>query len=425
MRRGGGAGSKPPAAPGGRELIAVRACMVAYTYYETDNRVRRYAETLAKRGDEVDAVVVGRAGQVPFEVIRGVRIHRIQTRVRNERQPAEYLWKLVTFLLRSFWRLTFRHLRERYDLIHVHSVPDFEVFAALIPRLLGARVILDIHDIVPELYASKFKIRDSSAVFRLLVLIERLSIAFSHHVIIANHLWREKLIRRSAPARKCSAIINYPDPDIFFPRDAGRRAGDGFVMCYPGTLNWHQGLDQAVCAVARLRDEAPELKLLIMGDGPELTKLKAMVREHRLEDRVSITGPVPMEKVAEAMANVDLGVVPKRADSFGNEAFSTKILEFMAMGVPVVASGTRIDRYYFNDRLVQFFESGNVEDLAAKILELIRNPAKRKALRENAAAFIAANNWNVKRHEYLDLVDRLVAAGRPGRVVARGESCSD
>lgn len=109
------------------------------------------------------------------------------------------------------------------------------------------------------------------------------------------------------------------------------------------------------------------------------------------------------------MATVDLGVVPKRKDSFGNEAFSTKIMEFMAMGVPVVVSNTRIDKYYFTDDLVQFFESDNAEDLAAKIQDLMHNEQRRNELRENAQLYVDQNNWDVKKQEYLDLVDQLVS----------------
>ena len=131
-----------------------------------------------------------------------------------------------------------------------------------------------------------------------------------------------------------------------------------------------------------------------------------------LEDRVSLTGLVPLEEVATLMAGIDAGVVPKRANSFGNEAMSTKIMEFMAMGVPVIAARTRIDEYYFNDDLVEFFESGNAAELAATILEFMRNNARRARLRENALTFIAGNNWDVRKHEYLELVDRLAGTGR-------------
>ena len=180
-------------------------------------------------------------------------------------------------------------------------------------------------------------------------------------------------------------------------------------MCYPGTLNQHQGLDVAVRAVALLRERVPNLRFFIVGDGPDREKLKKMLSQEQIEDRVSIQGFVPLEKVADLMAGMDLGVVPKRKDSFGNEAFSTKIMEFMAMGVPVVASDTRIDRYYFNDHLLQFFESDNSEDLASKIQELVNNVKIRKALCAEALRYIEQNNWDVKKNEYLDLVNALVA----------------
>ena len=385
----------------------MKVCMLAYTFYESDNRVRRYAETLVRRGDQVEAIVLRRDGQPAFEDIAGVKVFRVQKRVRNERNAASYLIKLLLFLVRSAVAVTMSHFRRRYDLIHVHSVPDFEVFATLIPKLMGTKVMLDIHDIVPEFYGSKFKVSERSLVFRLLVLMERLSTAYCDHVIIANHIWHSKLVARSTRAEKCTPIINYPDPAIFFARSRTRQSGD-FVICYPGTLNSHQGVDRAIMAVASLRDKLPNLKFLVVGDGPDLEKLKAMVVELGVSDRVSITGSVPIEQVAETMANVDLGVVPKRADSFGNEAFSTKIMEFMAMGVPVLASATSVDRYYFNPKIVEFFDSSSVDDLAGKIQYLALNSVRRESLRVNALEFVGTYNWRVKGGEYLDLVDRLV-----------------
>ena len=254
----------------------MKACMVAYTFYETDNRVRRYAETLVKRGDEVDAFVLRRDGQATFEVMRGVRVHRIQTRKRDERHPITYLAKLLVFFVRSAWSMTLHHLHEPYDVIHAHSVPDFQVFATVVPRLLGAQVILDIHDIVPEFYASKFKVSERSLVFKLLLWAEKLSSAYATHVIIANHLWHTTLIQRAVRPEKCTALINYPDLSIFSSRPRTAATNSDFTICYPGTLNWHEGVDLAVSAMGLLRDKKvlPNAKLLIIGDGPEREKLK-------------------------------------------------------------------------------------------------------------------------------------------------------
>ena len=100
-----------------------------------------------------------------------------------------------------------------------------------------------------------------------------------------------------------------------------------------------------------------------------------------------------------------------RTFKFGNEAFSTKILEFMAMGVPVIVSDTKVDRYYFNDSVVRFFRGGDDEDLARCMLDLIGNKAERKQLADNASRFVERIDWNAKQGEYLDLVDSLAAVG--------------
>jgi glycosyltransferase involved in cell wall biosynthesis len=183
-------------------------------------------------------------------------------------------------------------------------------------------------------------------------------------------------------------------------------------MCYPGTLSWHQGVDLAISAMALLRDKAPKLKLLILGDGTERERLVALAEENGLADRVTISGGVSIEKVAWVMSSVDLGVEPKRKRSFANEALSTKILEFMAMGVPVLASDTHVHQLYF-DNLIHFFESENIENLAATILALMHDPTRRDALCKRGTEFILENNWDVKKHEYLDLVDRLICASTP------------
>ncbi|HEY2934576.1 MAG TPA: glycosyltransferase family 4 protein [Acidobacteriota bacterium] len=395
--------------------------MLAYTFYENDNRVRRYAETLAKRGDHVDVIALRRQGQGRYEVLKQVNVYRIQQRVVNEKQALSYLIRLLRFFVNSAVFLAKQHLIRPYDLIHVHSVPDFEVFAALLPKLTRSKVILDIHDIVPEFYASKFNVSNTSLVFRLLILVERLAAAFSDHVIVSNHLWKERLITRSVPENKCSVVLNYPDPSIFHGRQAGKK-GTSFIMIYPGTLNWHQGLDIAIRAFAAIREEIPQAEFHIYGEGAEKTSLINLAAKLGLQDKVLFKTFLPIEEIADVMASAAIGVVPKRASSFGDEAFSTKILEFMALGIPVIVPATRVDRYYFNDAIVRFFEAGNVDSLAESMLLLSNDGTLRRQLVDRGLEFIRQNNWEVKRHEYISLIDRLASIGavHPVRRATKG-----
>lgn len=380
--------------------------MLAYAFYESDSRIMMYSKALTERADKVDVISLRKKGQSRREVIEGVTVYRIQGRSRNEKSRLSYLYRLIKFFILSGIFLTIKHLQNQYDIIHVHSVPDFEVFAAFFAKLTGGKIILDIHDIVPEFYASKFKTSTESPLFRSLVWVERAAGALSDHVIIANHLWKRKLVRRSVREEKCTAILNYPDKSVFYPRPR-KRENNRFVIVYPGSLNWHQGIDIAIKAVNLIKDQVPEVEFHIYGEGGEEKKLIDLVNKLDLKDRVVFNKAIPRREIVNVMASADLGVVPKRASLFGNEAFSTKILEFMALGVPVIVSNTKIDRYYFNDALVNFFESGDERDLAKSLLSLIRDSERRKFLVMNGLDYIEKNNWNVKKEVYLDLVDSL------------------
>ncbi len=381
--------------------------MVAYTRYESDNRVRRYAEALAKRGDHVDVVALRQEGQAASDVINGVRVFRIQRRIASEKNKFMYLGKLCLFFVRSMAFLTREQFRNRYDLIHVHSVPDFEVFAAAYPKLTGTKIILDIHDIVPEFYASKFKTSHDSLAFKMLVGVERLSTRFSDHVIAANHIWEKRLQERSVKPSKCTTMLNFPDTQDF-QRRGRTRTDDKFILLYPGTLNYHQGLDIAVRAFAKIKDQVPQAEFHIYGEGEQFEPLKSLIVELGLQNRVFLRPILPYHQITSVIENSDLGVVPKRSNSFGNEAFSTKILEFMAMGVPVIVPDTAIDRYYFNDSVAKFFKANDENSLADAMLLFISNPEMGRNLAKNADVFIKKYTWDENKASYLDLVDGLV-----------------
>jgi glycosyltransferase involved in cell wall biosynthesis len=384
----------------------MKVCMLAYAFYEGDSRIMRYAEALAKRGHQVDAVTLASEGRPAYEDMNGVHVYRIQKRVIDEEKPSSYATKLLKFLFRSAWFLAKRSMKVPYDLVHVHNMPDFLVFAALVPKLRGAKVILDIHDLTPELYANKFESQNHVWRIRLLKRIEKMSMAFADFVIVANDIWLERLRERSVQADKIMTILNYPDPEIFRKRPPKSSNGK-FIAVYPGTIEKHQGLDIAVKAFALLQDRIPQVEFHIYGDGHDKPKIVRLVEELGLQDQVQLKGVLTLREIYDVLSQADIGVVPKRKDAFGNEAFSTKILEFMAVGLPVVASDTRIDRLYFSDDVLCFFTSGAPQSLADSIVKVQANAAYRQKLVKNAFAYIAKNNWGVKQHEYLQLVQRL------------------
>jgi glycosyltransferase involved in cell wall biosynthesis len=388
--------------------------MVAYSFYESDNRVIRYAEALAQRGDSVEVLALGSGrGQPSAERIGQVHVSRIQNRAqKGEKSKMGFLLPLIRFWLLSSMHLAWRHLKNRYDVIHVHNVPDFLVFAAWLPKWTGAKVILDIHDIVPEFYASKFSLSPDSFGVKMLKKVERASTWFSDRVIVSNHLWLETFASRTGAHEKCSVFINNVDTNTFQPRPRKRNDGKLLVI-FPGGLQRHQGLDIALHAFQKLIHKLPHVEFHIYGDGNMKASLLQLTAELGLEDKVRFFKPVPVHQIADAMANADLGVVPKRADSFGNEAYSTKIMEFMSLGIPVVVSNTKVDRYYFNDSVVRFFESGSPDALAYAMLEALSDQNLRQQMVDRAFEYVSRNSWDTCKQKYLDLVDSLVCSEFP------------
>ena len=402
-----------------------RFCMLSYSAYELDNRVRRYAEALSEQGHRVHAICLNRTLDQPCDItINGVHVHRLQARLgKNEKGKVAFLLPIIKFWCRSFGWLTREHFRHRFSMIHVHNIPDFLVFAAIIPRIFGAKIIHDIHDLVPEFFASKFQSASSSWLVRTLRVIERLSASFAHHVIISNDLWRRTIVNRSVRQEKCSVFINYVDPNVFYPRQREKQRGERKLILYPGGLQRHQGVDIAIRAFARVSPNFPEAEFHIYGEGDQKSSLIALVDELKITDRIQFFEPLPVLEISERMGQADLALVPKRAESFGGTAFSTKILEFMALGIPLIISRTPIDEFYFNDQVVRFFESGNDEELAFIIRDMLTNKSHRTKLAENALEFARSRSWAIRSHDYLRIVDELLALGEAKSFCGDDQTC--
>ena len=399
----------------------MHVCMIAYTFYEGDNRVMRYAEALAARGDHVDVISAAKQSQSRVEDVNGVHVFRIQTRKKNEKHPLTHLLRLLMFLGRATIVVAAKHVRHRYNVLHVHTVPDFLVFAALLPRLAGASVILDIHDLLPELYATKFKATPSSRICRALQIIELVSAACAHHVIAPNHIWRERLVERSVEASKCSVFMNCPDPSVFSRRGRSRVDHKAILM-YPGSLNRHQGLDLAIRAFAMNADIFPCSEFHIYGEGPEKENLIELTEELGLKTRILFYAPITLREISIISENSDLGIIPKRNDGFGDEAFSTKSLEFMMLAVPIIIADTKIDRFYFNTDVVTFFRSGDIADLARCMRRLMNSNILRTEQAARALDFVKNYQWDTQKYDYLALIDRFAARGRKAAGVPADET---
>ena len=293
-------------------------------------------------------------------------------------------------------------------------MPDFLVFCVIIPKLMGVPVILDLHDLMPELFNGNFG-KSTSLLARIIRWQERIACKFANHVITVSEQWRQALINRGVPKNKCCVVMNVADERIFQPiqyKSLRSMEDDSFRLLYYGTIRERFGLDIAIRAVGMVKNDIPKIHLTLIGDGDYLSHLEKIICELNLSQNVSIRPPCLAEDLPKIICDSDLGVVPYRKDVFMDSALPTKLMEFAAMGFPAIASRTKANETYFSGANVEFFEPGNVDDLARCILYLYRNQDRLYELAKSSENFNRRFNWSQISKEYVSLVNNLSSANR-------------
>jgi glycosyltransferase involved in cell wall biosynthesis len=387
------------------ERRLIRHCMVVHNCYPFDEtRVQREAEALVESGFEVDVICLRQDNEPTIERVDSVNIFRLPIRRKRKHGRVAQLFDYCTGLFLTFLHLSRLHLKRRYHVVQIHNLPDFLVFAALIPRLMGCKVILDIHDLMPEFYCSRFKCSFDSLPVRLVRLQERLSCRFAHHVITVTERWRQTLISRGVAPNKCSVVMNVADTRYFATALAEhhRSRSGQFQLIYHGSLTYRYGLDLALRALDLVRREISDVHLTVHGRGEYLEELVELIEELELKAFVRIdTRFLSLRELNEVIVAADVGLVPYRSDIFTDGILPTKLMEYVALNVPVIAARTPCIRDYFDHKMVEFFTAGKIDELANCILTLDRDRNRLSELARNARVFHERYNWPDQARQYV------------------------
>ena len=388
-------------------LRGKRAAVILYSPYLIDPRPRRAAEAMIEAGMEVDVLCISAVGEnePAHEIAHGVRISRLSLTQQRKNKLA-YLWQYGRFFAASFWFLTWGGLRRKYDVVHVHNMPDVLVFSALIAKFRGARIILDLHDPMPELMMNIYDLSADRWPVRLLCLLERWSIGLSNVVFTPNITFKTLFVSRSCRPEKMHIIMNSPLPEVFNPDLAPESPrGRTFRIMHHGTILHRHGIDILVEAVHRLRSKIPGIKLDIYGLHTPITdQILAQVRQLELTEVVTYHGSKSQAEIAQAIRETDLGIVPNRRSVFTELNFPTRIFEYLAMRRPAIVPATRGIMDYFKPDEILMFEPGDVEDLAAKILWVWENPVAAADILERGIQVYRANLWTDQKKRFLECV---------------------
>lgn len=390
----------------------MKICMLVHKNYYEDVRVLRYVESLVKTGASVDVICPAQGLDGVYEAQDQIRVHTIPIRHVDKSQIRYILEYFFSFIL-YFIRLSTLHIQNRYQVIHVHNMPDFLIFSAIIPKVMGARLILDIHDPMPEVFISKYGEQGKKLMLSLIRLQERLSCRLADEVITVNSICEMNLTKRGIHPRKTTVVHNYPNAAIFDRNLYLNECGgpkENFTLIYPGTLAPRYGLETVIRALPQLKTNIPEIRLLIFCQNtPYKDELKRLADQLGVLSYIEIRPPIRPEEIPYQLIKADIGIYPAVKDVHMSLATPTKVLEFSAMGIPIVSSRLKMVEEIFGDSAIMFFESGHVSQFIDCVLQLYNDPTLRKKLIENAyLIFVQRLSWDHEFGAYLEILHRLL-----------------
>jgi glycosyltransferase involved in cell wall biosynthesis len=397
----------------------IRIAAVVFSNYPADTRVRRESEALVQAGMSVDVICVKKPEEPHFEEYNGVRVHRISIS-RKRAGKLQYIWEYGFFLIAAALKLSRLFLKTRFDVVHVHNMPDILVFSALFPKLTGSAIILDLHDPMPELFATKYGKSPMHPAIRALKYLEKVSIRFADLVLTPNVSFRNLFISRGCPASKIHIVMNSPVEEIYESKkidpDLREPSPPDFVLLYSGYIIEHNGLDVAIRAVSRLKERIPNVVLDVYGRGNFMDECMRLAGDLGLNGSVRFHGLVPQEKIAAAVSASHVGVIPNRSNPFTDLNFPTRIFEFLIQEKPVIVPKTRGIQDYFSDGTIHFFDPGNPDSLAEKLLEIHSDPERTREVVKKGVAVYSGYRWASQKKHLVNLVTALVA--HPDRMEA-------
>jgi glycosyltransferase involved in cell wall biosynthesis len=357
----------------GRALILVENLSVPF-----DRRVWQESQALRDAGYEVSVICPQGSSQdrEPYSLIEGVEIHRYPLK------PATggcrgFLREYSTAVWRS-WRLA-RRLGP-FDVVHICNPPDLLFLVALPLKLRGARIIFDQHDLVPELYLSRFE-RGKDLLYHGVVALERLTYRLADVVIATNGSYRRAALNRGRKAPdRVFVVRSAPDLSRFeggVP-DPALKKGKEHLLCYLGVMGPQDGVDYALRSLAELRDiRANDWHAAFVGSGDCFEEMRALASQLGLDEHVTFTGRIPDDELLRYLSAAAVALAPDPHNPLNDISTMNKILEYMAVGRPIVSFDLTEARVSAGDA-ARYAKCNDTRDFAAAVSELLDDPAERQ-----------------------------------------------
>jgi glycosyltransferase involved in cell wall biosynthesis len=384
-----------------------RLCMVVHGPYP-EPRVAREAAAALDAGYAVEVVAMKTRGEATQELVDEVLVIRLPVHHVHGARLGRVITEYLTFATLATAVVGKRAVSQPYDVVHVHNPPDFLIATAVVPRFLGSRVILDIHDRSPDMFAMRFPGRAGAFARRVLEHLERLATAFADSVVTVHDPYLRELVANGMPSEKAVVVMNSLDERLLPPPKP--RTEGPFRVVYHGTVTPHYGVHLLPDAAAETVEQGVDLHVEIIGGGDSVPSLKRRVTALGLSERFSIEGRfLPHEAVLEQVNGASAGVIPNLPTPLNRFALSSKLFEYVALGVPVVSAALPTIRKYFNDSEVLYFRPGDANSLAAALLAVAHDPLGAVSRAERARRRYQNYRWELSAGAYVEVLDRLAS----------------
>jgi D-aspartate ligase len=377
-----------------------RILMLTESAFPNDTRVRNEAYALVNAGYKVSVIALRRYDyEKPKETVNGVNVYRIpevalfkksesrkswfRTQLYRIKSALGYIFEYVYFTIACFLVSLYLAIKEKFDVVHLHNPPNTLLVIGVFYRLFGKKFVFDHHDLEPELYLSRYGI-ETSLIYKVLLLEERLCLKSANIVIATNESYKEIEIKRgNLKPEKIFVVRNGPDLKTFRPvaGDEELQNMSKKILVYIGVMGPQDGVDHLLRSLSQLVYSMgrTDFYCVIIGRGDAVEDLKALRDELRLQDYVRFTGRIPIEDLMRYLSTADICLDPNPSNPLNDSSTWIKVMEYMAFAKPIVSFDLKETRYSAQKAAI-YVTPNDEEEYAKTIARLMDNPDERKKM---------------------------------------------
>jgi glycosyltransferase involved in cell wall biosynthesis len=379
---------------------AGKILMVVQNHFPADPRVRNEAYALSSAGYEVSVLALRKKGEKRRENVNGIAVYRmpaVDLFKKGYGDTASFVGRVVHRLKSvigygvEYFYFTFASLflsfcilkREGFDVVHAHNPPDTLFLLGVLYKLWGKKFVFDHHDLSPELYLSRFG-ANRRIVYKILMAAERMSLHVADLVIATNESYRAiEIDRGNVNPRRVFVVRNGPDLERVrrVPPDEKLKANGKKILGYVGVMGPQDGVDYLLRALRILVYDLgrKDFLCIIVGNGDCLEDLKALSRQLKIEPYVRFTGYVTDEEMLRYLSTSDICVDPDPSSPLNDVSTWIKIMEYMALGKPIVSFDLKETRYTAGDAAT-YVAPNDEREFARAIMRLMDDPRAREEM---------------------------------------------